>query len=140
VNKVFKIAAIVLLIFTGLNALISGALFMADPSGKLMGMSKDYLLHSPFRTFLFPGIVLFLVNGLMNIMASVYTLKNHPLSFKFIVLQGILLSGWIVLQVIMVRDFNMLHGIMLGIGVLLMACGLFIHSIASSDTMDIHNP
>lgn len=125
--NISKIISICLLFFTGINAIIAGILFIVDPSGNKMGMSTSYLSTSPFSNFLIPGITLFIVNGLMNIVAAVWSIKNYAAFPILIILQGILLSGWIIIQVIFVRDFNCLHLLMLSIGILITAFGIIIN-------------
>ena len=124
--KISRIISICLLLLTGINAIIAGALFMLDPSGKKMGMSTSYLSYSPFSTFLIPGITLFVVNGLLNIIAAIACIRKYKHYPTLIILQGLLLSGWIIVQVIWVKDFNALHFVMLSIGVLLLADGILI--------------
>lgn len=122
-KKILKVFTISLLFFTAINALIAGALFIADPSGKLMGMTIDYLKDAPFSSFLIPGIVLFVVNGVLNISAGILTIRNHAAAARFVMLQGLLLCGWIVVQILMVRDINALHIVMFSIGVGLIGLG-----------------
>ncbi|HMS66820.1 MAG TPA: hypothetical protein PKD18_01730 [Saprospiraceae bacterium] len=121
-----KKASIILLFFTGINAIIAGTLFMIDPTGSKMGMSTTYLSNAPFANFLIPGITLFVVNGLMNVLTAILTLKNFKRFPSLILLQGLLLSGWIIIQVIWVRDFNGLHFTMLFIGLVLMVMGMLL--------------
>lgn len=119
-----RILAIVLLLLTGINGIVAGFLFIIAPDGSKMGMSADYLTNAPFSNFLIPGITLFVVNGLMNIIAALATIKKHSMFPLLIILQGILLSGWILVQVEMVRDFNPLHATMLSIGLCLCLLGI----------------
>ncbi len=125
--KTCRILALILLLFTALNALIAGGLFILDPSGTRMGMSAAYLHPSPFRSFLIPGLVLFSLIGLAGIQAAYATWHRRPRYPLAIVRQGVLLSGWILVQVTLVRDFNVLHGIMLAIGILLTGLGYVLH-------------
>jgi hypothetical protein len=46
-----------------LNALVGGLLLVVAPSGGAMGMSVDLLAGSPFRDYLWPGLLLFGVIG-----------------------------------------------------------------------------
>jgi hypothetical protein len=46
-----------------LNALIGGAMLVAAPTGAAMGISTDLLAGSPFRDYLWPGVLLFAVIG-----------------------------------------------------------------------------
>jgi hypothetical protein len=121
-----KTASIILLFFTGVNAIIAGILFMIDTTGSKMGMSTSYLSNAPFANFLIPGITLFVVNGLMNVLTAILTLRNYKHFPNLIILQGLLLYGWIIMQVFWVRDFNGLHFTMLFIGVVLIILGFLL--------------
>jgi len=57
----------ILLAFLGLGAIFGGAVFMISPTGKLFGMPLSMLDNSPFTNFLIPGIILFIVLGLVPI-------------------------------------------------------------------------
>lgn len=128
-SRVVRIGTLALLFLTGLNALVAGGLFVLDPTGAKMGMTTDYLRTSPFETFLIPGTILFFVNGMLNILAAVSVIQNKPFAKQFVVIQGLLLVGWIVVQVWMVRDINLLHIIMFSIGILLIAGGLLLKKL-----------
>lgn len=125
-SKTVRYIAIILLLLTGINAVVAGILFILDTSGGKMGMSVAYLSHSPFRSFLVPGIVLLVVNGLLNFVAGFLTLYKYKHYPYLIILQGLLLSGWIIIQVLLVKDFNGLHVTMLSIGIVLLSCGLIL--------------
>ena len=54
-----------LLAFLGLGALFGGGILIISPSGDLFGMPLSMLGQSPFTSFLVPGIILFVVLGLI---------------------------------------------------------------------------
>ncbi|MFN8431393.1 MAG: hypothetical protein U0V04_15555 [Spirosomataceae bacterium] len=114
---------IILLLITAVNALIAGFLFIIDPSGQKMGMTTDFLKFSPFVTFLIPGIVLFVVNGIFNLVATYFLIKNKPTALAMVIFQGVILCGWIFAQVLMVKEINPLHIIMFLVGVVLIISG-----------------
>lgn len=124
--RIIRIISVLLLLFTGINALVAGVLFMLDPSGKKMGMSTAYLSDSVFSTFFIPGCILFLVNGVLAVLTAVLTIAEQKYYPYFIGAQGCLLSGWIIIQVILIHDFNFLHALMLGIAMLLLFSAFFI--------------
>lgn len=123
-QQTYRKVSLLLLIITASSALVAGALFIIDPSGHKMGMSLTYLRFTPFISFLIPGIVLFTVNGLMNLIVAYLVIQQNKRSPQLIIIQGVILVGWIVVQVVMVRDFNFLHGSMLLIGSVLVVFGL----------------
>lgn len=121
-----RILLIILLFLTSLNALIAGLLFIIEPSGKLMGMTVDYIQNSPFQSFLIPGIVLLLFNGILNLLAGIAVIQKKSYSAIFCIIQGVILAGWIIIQMSMVNDFNPLHAFMFAIAVLLISGGFII--------------
>jgi hypothetical protein len=116
-----------------MNAVVAGVLFIIDPSGRTMGMSVSYIKDSPFNSYLIPGIVLLIVNGLLNFIAAYFVFKKKPLASLLVIIQGILLSGWIVIQVIMVKDISPLHIIMFTIGTILTISGFLLLELIRKD-------
>ena len=118
-----RIIVIILLFITGLNALAAGYGFIADPSGKGVGISTAYLKFSFFDNFLIPGIILFVAVGLVSIIAAISALLKIKIYPLLIFAEGCILTGWIIIQVMLVRDFNWLHFTFLAIGLLLIFFG-----------------
>lgn len=118
-----RVTVIILLIVTGLNALAAGYGFMADPTGLGLGMTTRYLQFSPFENFLIPGIILFFAVGILSLTAVVLAIRRSRFYPAFTIVEGFILTGWILIQVLMVRDFNLLHFIFLLIGLLLVFFG-----------------
>jgi hypothetical protein len=125
--------SISLLLLTAINATVAGVLFIIDPSGHGMGMNVSYIKDSPFTSYLIPGIVLLIVNGLLNFIAAYFVFRKKPFASLWVIVQGILLSGWIVIQVIMVKDISMLHVIMFTIGMILTISGFLLLALIRKD-------
>jgi hypothetical protein len=123
-KKLLLIASAVLLFFNGISALFGGWQLMLQPDGSSMEMSLDWLQYSPFSNYLIPGILLFVVNGLMSIFVFILLIIKHKSYPLLVMLQGILLFGWIVVQVLMVRDLIWIQGLFGTIGLLLIGFGL----------------
>jgi hypothetical protein len=97
---------------TGAFALAAGYGFMVDPSGKGVGISTDYLNETaPFKDYLIPGIILFVVNGVLSCLIAVWTILKYHYHPVFISLQGCIYVGWIAVQLTMVKIFHPLHAI-----------------------------
>lgn len=127
--KTARVFSIILLAIVAVNALAAGYSFMSDPSGRGLGISTDRLKYSPFNDYFIPGLVLFVANGVF----TVFTLtlisikyKNYPL---WIVIQGSILLGWIIVQVIFLREFNFLHFLFIVIGALIMLSGVRLNKL-----------
>jgi hypothetical protein len=118
-----RVTAIILLFITGLNALAAGYGFITDPSGEGLGMKTEYLRFSFFNNFLIPGIILFTAIGLLSIVTAIFAIKKARLYPLFIFIEGCLLTGWIVVQIMLVKDFNWLHFTFLAVGLLLIFLG-----------------
>ena len=119
-----RIIAIVLMMVTALNALATGYSFMVDPSGAGLGMSTSFIQNSPFTDFFIPGIILFIFNGLTNIFTSIIAIRKGKDYSLLISLQGLILLGWIIIQLTMVEIFHPLHLIMGIIGAFLIIIGV----------------
>ncbi len=70
---------LVLLAFFGVGALFGGGVLIVSPSGKLFGMPLSMLDRSPFTNFLIPGMILFVVLGLIPC-GLVFALLKRPAS------------------------------------------------------------
>jgi hypothetical protein len=124
-HNFLRITAIVLLFVVSLNALAAGYSFIVEPSGKGLGITTEYLKPSaPFKDYLIPGIVLFVVNGVLSSIIAVLASIKQKHYRVFIVMQGCILAGWIAVQLTMVTVFHPLHAIIASIGLILIAIGL----------------
>ena len=70
-----------LLAFLGLGAIFGGGVFILSPTGKLFGMPLSILGNSPFTSFLIPGIILFVVLGVVPIGLIVALVKKPEYKF-----------------------------------------------------------
>ena len=118
-----RILAIVLMAATALNALAAGYSFITDPSGNGIGINTDYIDRSPFVNFLVPGILLFVFNGLLNIISTVAAVRKARIYPLLIFSQGAILTVWIIVQLMMVTSVHLLHFVMSIIGISLLLIG-----------------
>jgi hypothetical protein len=125
-KRYLRLTTVFLLLLTAINATVAGVLFIIEPSGQRMGLSVLYIKDSPFNSYLIPGIILLIVNGLLNFIAAYFVIKQKPFASSLVILQGVLLSGWIVIQVIMVKDVSLLHIVMFSIGTILIIAGFLL--------------
>lgn len=114
-----KIFAIALLLFNAFGALYGGISLIRFPDGSDLQMPLSILEHSPFKTFLVPGIVLLLVNGIGSFITLIFLLIKNKFSLFLLATEGVLLCGWIVVQILMIRQLLSLHYIMFSTGVLM---------------------
>jgi len=123
-----RITAIVLLFIVSLNALTAGNSFITDPSGSGLGISTDYLRQAaPFNNYLIPGIVLFTLIGVVSCLIAILAIVKQRHYQFMILMQGCILVGWIVRQLLTVTAFHPLHFIIALIGATLILLGWLIN-------------
>lgn len=114
-----RVFLLILLVFVGATATVSGLMLMIRPDGALMQMPTAILLTSPFRNFFIPGIVLFALVGLVNGMAACLLIRRHPAQYDWAMVGGVMIGGWIVVQIILIQSLSWLQFIYLGAGLLM---------------------
>lgn len=123
-HRIFRLIAIILLLFNASSALFGGWTLMSDPSGDSLDMPLRFLEHSPFDDFLVPGIILFVAIGLLSFLFAVMVLLKFMNYSWLVILQGFILLGWLIIQIIMIRDFyGPLHILYISAGILLISTG-----------------
>ena len=122
--RIFRVIAIILLLFNAISALFGGWVLISDPSGETLEMPLRFLEHSPFENFLAPGIILFITNGLFSLLFAVMAFLKFMNYSWLVIFQGFILVGWLIIQIIMIRDFyGPLHVLYFSVGILLIATG-----------------
>ena len=128
-SKARKIA-IFWTLFIGLGALAGGSGMVSDPTGKFMGM--DTLLPNfqvlpfadvLFQDYTFPGIALICVNGITQLITTVFLFKRHRLASSFTIGCGVILMLWICIQFYMF-PLNFVSSIYFVFGLLEAATGV----------------
>ena len=121
--KAIRAAAIASLIFLGMTSLAGAVPLIVDPSGKLLSMPLSLLEHSPFRSFLIPGIILLVANCLLSFLVLRLVLRRISQYWRWIALQGCVLAGWILVQIVMIRMMIWAHHVYLALAAILILCG-----------------
>jgi hypothetical protein len=122
-NSLLKIITSLLLLVNGLGAIYGGSHLIKNPDGSSLQMSLAVLKYSPFQDFLIPGIILFTANGLFSILvllSLVYGYRNYS---GLVIIQGSILTGWILVQIMMLQMVYYLHAIFGFIGIVLILAG-----------------
>jgi len=118
-----------LLVLIGLNALVGGYLFIADPSGGLMGMDIKQLDRPVFDDFLIPGILLFVLNGVLSNVTALFVMFRWKGFTALTIVQGIILSGWMIVQIFLFEQIYLIQYIVATIALGIVVCGLWMHQI-----------
>jgi hypothetical protein len=122
-KKPLVIVASILLLLNAIGALYGGGNFIIHPDGSGMQMSLDWLKNTPFQNYLMPGILLFVANGLFSIFVLVALMLKFRQFPWFIIAQGVILLGWISIQVLMIRVINLHHIIFWSFAIALIVIG-----------------
>jgi hypothetical protein len=107
-----------LCLFTGITAVGGGATLAARPDGSLLEAPPGMLAHSPFSTFLIPGLLLVFVVGLGNLLAGVLVLRESRLAPYLAFFAGTALLVWIVSEMLLLHTTHWLQLGYLAIAVL----------------------
>lgn len=62
----------------GIGAVFGGLVLILDPSGELIHMPSSILKNSPFDSFLIPGLILFVVLGVLPLIVSFALATQRP--------------------------------------------------------------
>ncbi|MBL7845010.1 MAG: hypothetical protein JNK44_14180 [Cyclobacteriaceae bacterium] len=124
--KTTRILIVSLLLFNGISACFGGYMLISKPDGSGLDMPLSLLEYSPFSNYLIPGIVLFVANGLLSLAVAFFVITKSVHYIKLTILQGFILIGWIVVQMIMLQTVNYLHIIFGALGVLLVVSGILL--------------
>lgn len=109
----------ILVSFIAVTSTLSGLLMISSPEGGILNLSPALLEGTPFKDFLLPGILLTTCVGIVNLLAVFYNLQRHTNRYNWAILGGLMISGWIVIQMILIHAIHWLHFIYLGIGLLI---------------------
>lgn len=129
--KLVRVVAVAMLAFLGITALFGAVPMIMDPSGAMLGMPLSLLEHSPFSSFLIPGLVLFCANCLLSFWVLAVALRKMSGYGWQIVMQGCVLTGWISVQVIMIRTVVWAHYVYWAVALILILCGWLLRNDAA---------
>jgi hypothetical protein len=104
----------VLELVVGLAA-VWGAVALIRDGG---GMPTEWLRNTPFDTWLVPGLALLVIIGGSQLAAAAAVLTNRRHARAASIGAGLILVGWIVVQVLVLRRFHVMQPTMFTIGCL----------------------
>jgi len=117
-EKQLYLYIIILHAFVGIGGLFGGIGIIIDPSGDGYGVSVDLLKNSPFNDFFIPGLFLFFIIGIGDIIVSIFAYQKHKYLAYLSGLMGGVLMTWIVIQCIMIETVAALHVIFFLLGLI----------------------
>jgi hypothetical protein len=86
-------------LFVAIGALPVGYLMLSQPDGSGVGMSTDILAGSSFKDFFIPGLFLFTINGICNLISSLLAFNKYKYTYLTGLALGSALIIWIIVQV-----------------------------------------
>lgn len=103
--KIFKVLLLIMTIFVGVGAIFGGICMLIKPDGSIVFLDTllPYFQVLPFaevlfQDYIFSGIMLIIVNGITNIIATVLIIKNKKIGYVLGTIFGITLMLWITIQ------------------------------------------
>lgn len=97
------IVAIVVLVFLALSGIVGAIPLILHPTGEPWTMPQTSLQRSPFHSYLVPGIILLLANGLLSLWVLWLTMRRRPGYDWWVIAQGIVLLSWPIVEVGMLQ-------------------------------------
>jgi hypothetical protein len=116
--KFIRIESILLLLFLGISAIAGSLPLIIDPSGNIIGLPLRLLEHSPFSSFLIPGVIFIFI----------FVLRKSTRTPMLITYQGIVLVIWISVQLLIIRSTHILHLIYGLLGMILVVSGMYLYN------------
>lgn len=90
------------IIFQGISGLFGGLGLIIDPAGESLNIPLNWLEGSPFTNYLIPGLILFLLLGILPIYIATGLFGNRFFYWLLSLILGILLLIWIVVEIIII--------------------------------------
>jgi hypothetical protein len=102
--KTLRLFAMLVLLFVSVTALWGGTVLIGNSHGNPWGMMPLSLLaHSPFHSWMIPGMILVIANGLLALWTLWLALRRRPRCGLWSALQGFVLIGWLIVECIFLR-------------------------------------
>jgi uncharacterized membrane protein len=117
--------AVTLEIFTAIGAIPVGLSFLADPSGRPIGVPQGWIEQTVFGTYAIPGLYLLGVNGIGMLAAAALTVRRDRRAPWLTGILGVGLIVWILVQILVMPETMFLTWIFLAIGFALGFVALF---------------
>jgi hypothetical protein len=112
-----KTILFILISFIAITATISGLLMISNPNGEIMNLSLNLLYQTPFKNFILPGILLTVLVGGINLLAVFFNIQRNVNRYNWAIAGGVMISGWIIVQMILIQTVHWLHFLYLCIGI-----------------------
>jgi hypothetical protein len=102
-----------------ITSILGGLQMIAFQNGTSMGLQPGLLKHTPFESFLIPGVILTVAVGGSSFSAFSAILQRQDAGFIRAAIAGAILCTWIIIQVLLIRQSEWLHAVYLFTGLLI---------------------
>ena len=119
-----RVIAMAALAFLGLSSLAGAIPMIVDPSGAALQMPLSLLQHSPFHSYLIPGILLFVFDGVLALWVLWLAMMAKPRCGLWTAFQGCVLLVWLVVECVMLRMVIWPHYLYGAVALVLVVSGL----------------
>lgn len=114
-------------VMAAIGALPAGFLMIIEPDGSKLGMTSDILSGSPFNDFFIPGLALFLINGVFNIVSAILSFYKYRYAYLLGSGLGAALIIWISVQVYSVGLTNFAQPLYFILGIYEIVLSVYIY-------------
>jgi hypothetical protein len=114
---------VVLAIFSALSAIAGGIELVVWRAGNRY-QSLTLLEHTPFTSFLVPGLILAIIVGGTSLASAILAWRRSRAAVDATILAGGALTVWILAEAAMMREIHWLHGVYGVLGLALLALGV----------------
>lgn len=117
----------VLEMVVALSAIPAGISMIIGPDGSGMDLDPSWLERSPFESFLFPGIILLIFIGILQLIGAWLTFRRSMIAGIFGVAVGLILIFWLLAQIYYLELTHFLQVVFFVIGLLEVYLGRKLH-------------
>lgn len=119
-----QVLLIVLELFLALGAFFGGGMMVLARGGGELGLPPELLEGSGFASYRVPGVILVLANGVLPVAVAIAAIRGRSWARYGHVLVGCVLTGWIVVQGILIGFGHWLQISYLVMGLVIAGLGL----------------
>jgi hypothetical protein len=104
-----------ILLWFGVVSAVSGGILGVFANGA--GVPLSYLQHTPFASYLIPGLVLGVVVGGTQLTAAILLHRAHPYGLPAAAAAGFGMIIWIFVELAVISEYSPLQAVYLAVGV-----------------------
>jgi len=122
-KRFVKSIALLLLLLNGIGAIYGGMSLVLYPDGSRIHLSPELLKYSFFDDYFVPGLILLTANGFLSLYALIAIVVSLKKYWEPIVFQGVILIGWLIIQMALIHMVHYSQLLIFAVGVALILAG-----------------